>query len=135
MYPRFSPRPFVSFPVTFSNSGLFVRGGIGSIHHKIRFDFTENRITQLDEPYVHGYDRLSWGVYASSFVGYWHMDNKRRINYYAGITSFAAHTFPMRTTNLDTGIPDVGPRFDAGLGLEFGWVLHIYKRAPKEYWY
>ena len=63
------------------------------------------------------------------------MDNKRRINYYAGITSFAAHTLPMRTTNLDTGIPDVGPRFDAGLGLEFGWVLHIYKRAPKEYWY
>ena len=125
----------LSSPSSNPNSGLFVRGGIGSIHHKIRFDFTENRITQLDEPYVHGYDRLSWGVYASSFVGYWHMDNKRRINYYAGITSFAAHTFPMRTTNLDTGIPDVGPRLDAGLGLEFGWVLHIYKRAPKEYWY
>ena len=124
-------------PLGFSNvnSGIFLRGGIGSIHHKIGFDFTEHRITQLEDPYLSGYDRLSWGGYVSGFVGYWHMDTKRRINAYGGIFSFASRTSPLRTTNFDTGISDANPRFDAGLGFEFGWVLHIYKRDAKEYWY
>ena len=117
------------------NSGIFLRGGIGSIHHKIGFDFTEHHISQLEDPYLPGYDRLSWGGYISGFIGYWHMDTNRRINAYGGVFSFASRTTPLRTTNFDTGIPDTEPRFDAGLGIEFGWVLHIYKRAPKEYWY
>jgi hypothetical protein len=117
------------------NSGIFLRGGLGSIHHKIGFDFTEHRITQLEDPYLSGYDRLSWGGYVSGFIGYWHMDTKRRINAYGGIFGFASRTSPLRTTNFDTLIPDTEPRFDAGLGLEFGWVLHIYKRDAKEYWY
>jgi hypothetical protein len=125
----------ISTPTPNSNSGLFLRGGLGSIHHKIGFDFTENHITQLEDPYLAGYDRLAWGAYASGFIGYWHMDVNRRFNAFAGVYGFAARTFPLRTTNFDTGIPDTEPRFDAGIGLEFGWVLHIYKRAPKEYWY
>ena len=124
-------------PLGFSNvnSGVFLRGGLGSIHHKIGFDFTEHRITQLEDPYLSGYDRLSWGGYVSGFIGYWHMDTKRRLNAYGGIFSFASRTSPLRTTNFDTGISDTEPRFDAGLGFEFGWVLHIYKRDAKEYWY
>lgn len=117
------------------NSGLFLRGGIGSIHHKIGFDFTENSITQLEDPYVSGYDRLTWGGYVSGFIGYWHMDTYRRFNAYGGIFGFTSRTMPLRTANFDTGIPDTEPRFDAGIGIELGWVLHIYKRAPKEYWY
>lgn len=117
------------------NSGLMIRAGLGSIHHKIGYDFTENHITQLEGEYLPGYDRLTWGAYGSGFLGYWHMDTKKRINFYAGLWGFAASTQPLRTINLDTGLSDEGPRLDAGLGLEFGWVLHIYKRAPKEYWY
>ena len=122
-------------PKSNPNSGLFIRGGLGSIHHKIGYDFTENRITQLEDPFLQGYDRLTWGAYASGFLGYFHMATNKRINFYAGIWGFAAHTHPLRTINLDTGLTDQGPRLDAGLGLEFGWTLHIYKRAPKEYWY
>ncbi|PCJ80954.1 MAG: hypothetical protein COA49_06510 [Bacteroidetes bacterium] len=125
----------IPFGRTNINSGLFLRGGIGSIHHKIGFDFTENHISQLEDPYLPGYDRLSWGGYVSGFVGYWHMDTYRRVNAYGGIFGFAARTTPLRTMNFDTGIPDLGHRFDAGIGIELGWVLHIYKRAPKEYWY
>ena len=117
------------------NSGILLRGGLGSLHHKIGFDFTENHITQLEEPYLTGYDRLSWGGYASGFIGYWHMDTYRRVNAYGGVFGFVSRTAPLRSTNFDTGIPDTEPRFDAGLGIEIGWVLHIYKRAPKEYWY
>ena len=125
----------ISLPSSNPNSGILVRGGIGYIHHKIRFDFTENRITQLEDPYVQGYDRLAAGFYISNFIGYWHMDDARRINYYAGFYSFASRTYPMRNYNYDTNIPDTEPRFDMGVGIELGWVLHIYKRTPKEYWY
>lgn len=117
------------------NSGLLIRGGLGSIHHKVRYDFTENHITQLEEPYLQGYDRLTWGYYASAFVGYWHMDDDQRVNFFAGLTGFGGQTFPLRTTNFDTGIPDIDPRFDGGIGIEIGWVLHVYERSPKEYWY
>lgn len=117
------------------NSGLFLRGGIGSIHHRIGFAFTENHITQLEDPYLAGYDRLSWGAYASGFIGYWYMDENRRFNAFVGVYGFASRSYPMRTSNFDTGIPDIEPRFDVGLGIELGWVVHMYKRAPKEYWY
>lgn len=125
------------FPLdqTNPNSGILFHIGTGSIHHRVRFDFTENHITQLEEPYIYGYDRLTWGYYASAFVGYWHMDDDQKINFFSGIICFGAQTFPLRTTNFDTEIPDTDSRFDAGLGIEIGWVLHVYERAPKEYWY
>ena len=117
------------------NSGLLLKIGAGSIHHKIRFDYTENHITQLEGDYLPGYDRLTWGIYGSFFAGYWFMDEKKRMNYYAGFTGFGAQTYPMRTTNFDTGIPDIDPRKEFGFGVEIGWVLHIYERAPQEFWY
>ena len=117
------------------NSGIFIRGGLGSLHHKIGYDFTENHISQLEDPYLAGYDRLAWGVYTSGFVGYWHMGVSSRVNVYGGVFGFASRTSPLRSSNFDTGVPDTDHRFDAGIGLEFGWVLYIYKRAPKEYWY
>ena len=124
-----------SLSQTNPNSGILLRCGLGSIHHKVRYDFTENRITQLEDPYLQGYDRLTWGFYSSLFLGYWNMDEKQRINYYVGLFGFGGQTFPQRTANFDTNIPDVDPRFDAGIGIEFGWVLHIYERSPQEFWY
>ena len=122
-------------PSSNPNSGLLIKFGAGSIHHKIRFDYTENHITQLEGEYLPGYDRLTWGYYGSFFAGYWVMDEEKRLNFYAGFTGFGAQTFPLRTTNFDTGIPDVDPRTELGFGIEFGWVLHIYEKAPQEFWY
>ena len=52
------------FPLanTNPNSGVLVMLGVGSVHHRVHFENTENRITQLEEPYVSGYDRLTWGA-------------------------------------------------------------------------
>ena len=117
------------------NSGLFVRADLGLIHHKIRLDFTENHITQIEDPYAKGYDRFCLGYFSSLFFGYWHMSANKRVNYFIGANFLAAQTYPMRTTNFDTGIPDEDVRFDAGIGLEVGWVFHLYKQTHNQNWH
>ena len=102
------------FPLANSNpnSGILIMLGGGSVHHRVHFENTENRITQLEEPYVSGYDRLTWGV-----------------------EIWQARTWPQRPMNFDTLVADDGPRFDAMASLQFGWVFHIYKRTNPEHWY
>lgn len=117
------------------NSGLLVKFGLGSFHHRIHFENTENHITQLEEPYLSGYDRLTWGACGSAFLGYFHMSDDGRINYFVGLETTQARTFPQRELNYDTQLPDVGPRYDATLGLTAGWVFHLFKRSSQEFWY
>ncbi len=125
----------ISFFKSNKNSGLFLRADLGLIHHKIRMDFTENKITQLEDPYVKGYDRFCLGYFSSVFLGYWHMSTNKQFNYFFGANFLAGQTYPMRTTNFDTGIPDEDARFDAGFGLEFGWVFHLYKQTHNQNWH
>jgi hypothetical protein len=41
------------------NSGLLAFGGVGFIQHKIRTEYQENEIPQLEGEYLKGYDRLT----------------------------------------------------------------------------
>jgi hypothetical protein len=125
------------FPLakTNPNSGILIIIGAGSVHHRVHFENTENRITQLEEPYVSGYDRLTWGVAARQFLGYWHMADNGLVNWFGGVELWEARTWPQRPMNFDTLIPDNGPRFDAMASIQIGWVFHIYKRSNPEHWY
>ena len=125
------------FPLanTNPNSGILVMIGAGSVHHRIHFENTENRITQLEEPYVSGYDRLTWGVASRQFLGYWHMSNNGLVNWFGGLELWEARTLHPRPMNSDTLVADEGPRFDAMASLQIGWVFHIYKRSNPEHWY
>jgi len=125
------------FPLakTNPNSGILVMIGAGSVHHRVHFENTENRITQLEEPYVSGYDRLTLGVAARQFIGYWHMSDNGLVNWFGGLELWEARTWPQRPMNFDTLIPDEGPRFDAMASIQIGWVFHIYKRSNPEHWY
>lgn len=116
------------------NSGWLFKVGAGSYHHRIHFENTENTISQLEQPYLAGYDRLTWGWCVEPFLGYWHMSPLKRVNWFAGASFLAARTWPQRPMNFDDGTTDPGPRFDAGLGITAGWVLHMYHRAPATYW-
>jgi hypothetical protein len=119
---------------TNANSGLLVTMGVGSVHHRIHFENTENPITQLQEPYLSGYDRFTWGVAVRQFAGYWHMSDNGLVNWFAGIQLWAARTWPQRPMNFDTQQTDASPRFDAYAGIQVGWILHIYKRSAIEHW-
>lgn len=117
-----------------ANSGWLLKVGVGSYHHRIHFENTENRITQLEQPYLSGYDRLAWGWCVEPFVGYWHMSPMKRVNWFAGVSALGARTWPQRPMNFDDGSVEKHPRFDAGVALTAGWILHMYHRAPAVFW-
>ena len=117
-----------------SNSGLLVKLGVGFIQHKIRIEHALNKITQLEDEYLKGYDRLTNGFGLSQFVGYYHMDSKRLSNFFIGIESNQGFTQSRRDFNFDTGIADTQPRFDLLLGIRAGWVIHLYSREPEEFY-
>ena len=125
------------FPTAASNpnSGWLLKGGLGSIHHNVHFDYTENRIGPLEDDRVKGYDRMRWGAYAELWFGYWLMSSDQRINAFAGLSTGVAQTHSLRSINFDTLEPNEARLVEGWVGLEAGWVFHIYKRAQKEYWY
>lgn len=124
--PLFGPNP---------NSGVLLMGGAGMLQHKIRFEITDNNAPQLDGDYKKGYDRLSNGPSISQFIGYVHFDNDRTINFLLGLEFMQAWTQSRRPWDFDTMQTDTQKRFDSLWGIRVGWILPLYKRAPKEFYY
>ena len=84
------------------NTGILLLAGVGSVHHRVHFENTENPITQLDQPYLSGYDRLTWGVAVKEFVGSWHMSDTGLDTWFGGLEFWQARTWPQRPMNFDT---------------------------------
>lgn len=117
------------------NSGILVKGGVGYMQHKIRLENQVNTITQLEDEYLKGYDRLTSGLTLSQFVGFFYMGDYRLMNFYVGVEGFEGFTRGRRSFNFDTREVDDQPRFDMLLGLRVGWVIHMYKRTGRDYYY
>ena len=117
------------------NSGLLLKFGIGSFHHRLHFENTENRITQLEQPQLAFYDRLAWGVAGRASVGYFNMSDDGLRNFFVDLTLTRAVVWPQRPFNADTQTTETGVRADGLIGLNVGWAFHIYRRAPLEHWY
>ena len=118
-----------------NNSGILVKGGVGFIQHKIRLEHQVNAITQLEDPYLKGYDRLTNGFALSQFVGYYHMSNSRLANFFVGVEGIQGFTQSRRDLNYDTGMVDDQPRFDGLIGIRAGWCIHFYKRVGQDFYY
>jgi hypothetical protein len=117
------------------NSGILLMGGAGMLQHKIRIEVDENNAPQLRDDYKKGYDRLTNGPSISQFIGYVHFDNDRTINFKIGLEFTQAWTQSRRPYDFDRMEPDTQKRFDSLWGIRLGWVLPLYKRAPREYYY
>ena len=124
-----------STPWSNPNSGWMLKIGAGSLHHNVHFDYSENRISPLEDERVKGYDRMRWGAYGELWMGYWLMSNDQRINAFGGVSLGVAKTYSLRTQNFDTLDVNAPEAWDGWIGLEAGWIFHIYQRAAKEYWY
>ena len=57
------------------------------------------------------------------------------INFYIGVDLIQAWTKNKREYDYDLRSSDDKTYFDTLAGIRFGWVLALYKRAPKEYYY
>lgn len=117
------------------NSGILVKGGMGYMQHKIRLETQLHIVTQLEDEYAKGYDRLTSGVAFSQFVGYYHMSDSRLTNFTIGFESFQGLTQGRRSWNFDTQTRDDELRTDLLFGLRAAWIIHIYKRTGRDFYY
>jgi hypothetical protein len=55
-------------------------------------------------------------------------------NWFVGLEAWQARTLPQRAMNFDTGVSEIGARFDASIAVRAGWVIHVYKRPNRDFW-
>lgn len=122
-------------PLTEDNrSGIRVSGSVGVLRHKIRIDDGGN-LPQLSGEYRLGYDRLTYGLGFTEFVGYQYLSRNRLINFYVGAEFTQGFTQNRRTINYDTGLSETEPRQDNLIGFKVGWILPIYDTKSTEVYY
>jgi hypothetical protein len=117
------------------NSGIIITAGPGFLQHKIRIETLGNKTPQLNDDYKKGYDRLTNGLSLTEFIGYQHLSNRRLINYFIGFEFTQAFTQSRRDYNFDTMKKDTEKRIDLLQGIKAGFIIPIYRRAPKEFYY
>ena len=117
------------------NSGIIVYGGPVFMMHKIKIDDIGHQSAQLVDPYPKGYDRLTAGFGAHEFIGYMYLGNKRMLNFFIGVESTQAFTKSQRSYDYDLRRADTEKRLDILNGIRVGWILPLYKRTPKEFYY
>ena len=127
------------FPILGSNknSGIFVHTGVGYLLNRMKIETNEQVIPQIELDYKKGYDRLTTGVNIHQFVGYNFMLNDGGYHFYGGLYAQEGFTKNRRTINFDE--PDVPVstelRLDVQIGFKLGWVIPIYKRQPKDFYF
>ena len=110
-----------------SRSGIRITGAAGIIAHKIRIIDEASATPQIEGDFLAGYDRLTRGYAFREFVGYQHISEDKRINFYIGIEFTQGFTKHVRAIDFDTGLaPDPATRFDGLVSLKAAWVLPFH---------
>ncbi len=119
------------------NSGLFLKLGAGFLNHRIRIESNDHVVPLLEKEYKKGYDRLTTGLNTSQFLGYLFMADNNFLNFYAGFYIQEGFTKNRRTLFWDQ--PEVPVpsdfRLDLMYGFKIGWLIPVYKRVPKDYYF
>jgi hypothetical protein len=116
------------------NSGIIVGVGVGFIQHKIRIEHQNNRMPQLENGYIKGYDRLTNGTLLEQNIGYFHVSNKKLTNFKVELVFNQGFTQSRRDYNFDDGAKDTQQRLDLFSGIRFTWLLPLYRRMANEYY-
>lgn len=117
------------------NSGVWVRGGIGFLQHKILINNPKNVAPQIKDEYKKGYDQLSNGFAASQFLGYLWISKRSAISAYAGFEFIEGWTKSRRTTDFNMGVYNDSQKFDLLMGLKIGIIIPVFKRTPDSYYF
>jgi len=110
-------------------TGFIAEIGAGFWEHKIHFQNRGNRITQLEAPYLKGYDRLSGGWVLTPRAGVEFHSPNGQARFQFGLETLIGRLSPSRAWNADTGTVDIGPRKDGAIGLFAAWILRLQARS------
>lgn len=117
------------------NSGPFVQLGAGFLQHYIRIENTDNTAPQITGEYAKLYDRLSNGFSSTQTIGYRFMGNRNLANFHFGFEFTQAWTQSRRSYNADDMKRNTDKNFDLLFGIKVGWIIPLYGRAPKDFYY
>ncbi|MFT5724191.1 MAG: hypothetical protein ACI9JN_001308 [Bacteroidia bacterium] len=122
------------FPIlkTNKNSGILIDFGFGFMLHRIDIFASSLTVPQITEDYEKGYDRLTGGMAFTQFIGYQHLDPKKRLNFQIGFSFQQAFTQSMRTIDFDTRKYNPAKRTDLLQGLRIGLMLPVYTKRLSE---
>ncbi len=117
------------------NSGIMFQVGAGMMQHKIRIEIPDNSVVQLAGDYKKGYDHLCNGPAIIQFIGYHHLSNNKKINYYAGAEFIQAFTSSRRLYYFNEMAFANEKRIDILSSLKVGWYIPLYKKTRDRYYY
>jgi hypothetical protein len=124
--PVLSPNP---------NCGLLITAGGGYIQDKIRIHNQGNTAPQLLDDYKKGYDKLNGGIVLQGTLGYMYLSNTRLLNFFIGFEFMQAWTKSYRQYDFDTRQKDTRAYSTQFYGVKVKWMIPLYRRTPKEYYY
>jgi len=119
------------------NSGLMVKIGGGYLNHRMRIETNDQVVPSIETDYKRGYDRLTTGFNATQFLGYLFMSDNNFLNFYAGGFIEEGFTKNRRKYFYDQPglLAPTEMRLDILYGFKVGWLIPVYKRKPKEFYY
>lgn len=117
------------------NSGVLLLGSLGLLQHKIRIEVYENTAPQLRDDYIKGYDKLTNGPAGSLFLGYMHVSDAKITNFTIGAEYIYGRTQSRRDYDFVLMGKDESIRHDQLFSIRFTWLIPVYSRAPKDYYF
>ncbi len=117
------------------NSGILIKAGIGYIQHKIKVDYRDGDVFQLNEEMLKGYDRFHSGLLLNQFIGFQYFGKRNFVNFLVGIEFNQGFTTNKREYNYDTRSFDKSQKKDYLSGFRFGWIIPIKGRVSEDYYF
>lgn len=118
-----------------ANSGIMIGIGGGYMQHKIFIEHRDQTAPQITGDYAKGYDELKRGPAVNAFAGYLFLGNNRIVNFYLGAELTAGFTQYVHPYSFNSMKYNTGNFTDLLFSLKFGWLIPVYRRAPKEFYY
>jgi hypothetical protein len=107
-------------------SGLRITVGGGFLKHKIRIVNGDNSAQQVAPPYAEGYDRMTYGIAFSQFIGYQVVSRNKTVNFTLGFDFTEGVTRNRRGFNFDTQKRDDSKRLDFLTGFHASLSIPLF---------
>lgn len=117
------------------NSGILFTLGGGYLQHKIYIEHKDKTAPQITGEYLKGYDELKSGFASNIFLGYLFLGNLNKVNFFAGVDVTFGFTSNARPYSFNNMAHNTGSYNDIITGIKVGWIIPVYRRAPKEFYY
>ena len=116
------------------NKGIHLRFGAGFMQHKLRMQFDSEKVPQLEDAYIKGYDQLHNGLILMTSVQY-HLISLRNLSLYAGIDYGHGFMKNRRSWEYSLNRRDDALKTDQYVSFNAGIIipLKIYKSTEARY--